>query len=612
MNQIHRLPQLKPEWIDSHENFILLETNKFDSENRYSFLFTHPLAILEANEYDRIFEIFEQIEEYAKRNFLAGFFSYELGYYFTNQMEDEEAFEFPLVWFGVYEKPLIFDHQSGTFTDFHQEWFADSKTPRPLHLISNLQLTISLHDYESRIHQIKKYIEDGDTYQVNFTTKYEFDFAGHPYSLYQDLKRKQEVAYNAFIKIRGRYILSISPELFFRRQGNSVVARPMKGTMPRGRTFAEDQLQSQRLAADEKNRSENVMIVDLLRNDLGRVSKTGSVRVSNLYSVEKYNTLFQMTSTIESELKEGITYFDLFKSIFPCGSVTGAPKIRTMQIIRELERAPRGVYTGAIGMISPGGDAAFNVPIRTITTENARGEMGVGSGIVYDSDARAEFEECQLKANFLIEQYHEFSLIETILWQDGYVRLSLHLKRLRESAAYFDFAYNENEILEKLRDAEKHFIISGRYKVRLLLDKEGTIQIGAEPLAYQKTESGRAAISSVRTSSRDRFLFHKTTRRDLYQSEYEKYSVQGFFDVIFMNEKGEITEGVISNIFIKKDGNYYTPPVECGLLNGVFRQEFLAKSSNAAERTLSLEDLYSADEIYLTNSVRGMMKVEVV
>lgn len=611
MGQIHRLPQLKTKWIDSHENFILLETNKFDPENRYSFLFTHPLAILEAKEDDRIPEVFAQIEEYAKRYFLAGFFSYELGHYFTNHVQAGDTFEFPLVWLGVYEKPLIFDHRNGAFTDFQQEWFADSATYQASHSISNLQLTISPDEYQSRIRQIKKYIEAGDTYQVNFTTRYKFDFVGHPYSLYQELKKKQEVAYNGFIKIRDRYVLSISPELFFRREGNRIVVRPMKGTMPRGRTLAEDDLQAQRLANDEKNRSENVMIVDLLRNDLGRVSKTGSVRVSNLYTVEKYNTLFQMTSTIESELKERLTYFDLFKSIFPCGSVTGAPKIRTMQIIRELESGPRGVYTGAIGMISPGVDAAFNVPIRTVLIENGRGEMGVGSGIVYDSDARAEFDECQLKANFLIEQYREFSLIESVLWHDGFQRLPLHLKRLRDSAAYFDFAYVEDEILKRLRDAEKHFYISSRYKIRLLLNKEGVAEISHEPLTYQNLQFGRVTISSVRTSSKDVFLFHKTTRRDLYQSEYEKYSAQGFSDVIFMNEHGQITEGAISNIFIKKNGNYLSPPVECGLLNGVFRQEFLATHSSAVERILSLEDLFLADEIYMTNSVRGMTRVRI-
>ncbi len=612
MKQSHRLPPFKIDWIDSHEIFILLETNKFDPENRHSFLFINPRAILEAREDERIPEVFAQIDENAPGYFLAGFFSYELGYYLTNQVKKRTPEALPLIWLGRFEKPFIFDHQTGACIDFQQEWFADSDAPPPPHAISNLQLAILPSDYESRIWQIKKYIEAGDTYQVNFTTKYKFDFAGHPYPLYQDLKKKQEVAYNAFIKIRDRYILSFSPELFFKRAGSQITVRPMKGTMARGRTFAEDQALAQRLASDEKNRSENVMIVDLLRNDLGRISKTGSVRVSNLYSVEKYNTLFQMTSTIASELKNGLSYFDLFKSIFPSGSVTGAPKIRTMQIIRELERAPRGVYTGAIGMIAPGGNAVFNVPIRTVVIENGRGEMGVGSGVVYDSDAAAEFEECRLKANFLIEPYREFSLIETILWRGGFQRLPLHLKRLRESAAYFDFLYDEDEVLKGLRDLERRFHISGRYKVRLVLNKEGNVQVSAEPLAYQKIELGRAAVSSARTSSRDVFLFHKTTRRDLYQSEFEKYSARGFFDVIFMNEKDQITEGAISNVFIKKNGIYYTPPIECGLLNGVFRQEFLAAHANAIEKVLTLEDVQSADGVFLTNAVRGMVRVEIV
>jgi para-aminobenzoate synthetase/4-amino-4-deoxychorismate lyase len=609
MREICQLPPLKTEWIDSQEILILLETNKFDPENRYSFLFINPLAILETFEGNLVSEIFDQIDEYSNHRYLAGFFSYELGDYFTNQIEGENRGEFPLIWLAVFEKPFIFDHHTGSLTDYRPEWLASSQAITVSHSISNLHLTISLSDYENRIQQIKKRIEAGDTYQVNFTTKYEFDFSGHPYSLYQELKKKQSVPYNAFIKIRDRYVLSISPELFFRKAGNHIVSRPMKGTMPRGRTLAEDQAQLQRLAADEKNRSENVMIVDLLRNDLGRVSKTGSVRVSNLYAVEKYHTLLQMTSTIESELKESITYFDLFKSIFPCGSVTGAPKMSTMKIIRELEKATRGVYTGAIGMISPRGDAAFNVPIRTLVIENGRGEMGVGSGIVYDSDARAEFEECQLKANFLIEQYREFSLIETILWSDGFQRLPLHMKRLRESAEYFDFAHDEEEILNKLRETEQRFFISGRYKVRLLLSKDGMVEMTHEPLPHQSLKTGRLAISTVRTSSRDVFLFHKTTLRDLYQREYERYSAQGFLDVIFVNEKDQVTEGAISNILVKVNGKYFTPPIECGLLNGVFRQEFLTMHSNAIEKILYLDDLRSGDEILLTNSVRGLVKV---
>jgi para-aminobenzoate synthetase/4-amino-4-deoxychorismate lyase len=351
------------------------------------------------------------------------------------------------------------------------------------------------------------------------------------------------------------------------------------------------------------------MIVDLERNDLGRISETGSVRVEDLFTVERYQTLFQMTSTVTAELREGVGFMEIFRSLFPSGSVTGAPKIRAMEILRELEASPRGVYTGAIGFVAPGGDAVFNIPIRTVAIEGGAGEMGVGSGIVYDSDPGDEYEECRLKAEFLMREPREFSLVETMLWDGGIKRLELHLARLGESAGYFDFDHDEARARKALAEREREFEKGRRYRVRLLLSRDGSCTVSATPIPETPSTELTAAVSELKTSSTDVFLYHKTTNRGLYESEYRKYSALGFFDVIFTNERGEVTEGAISNVFIKKGGVFRTPPMECGLLPGVFRREFLSEHPECRQEVVTLDDLYSADEVYLANSVRGMVRV---
>lgn len=612
MSQYHRFPQLNLSWLDQREQFVLLETNKFDGDNHQSYLFLKPIDLIICWDFEQVASAFAAIEEHAKRHYLAGFFSYELGYFFENKLQRRGHPYLPLFWLGVFDTVCIFDHVTNRFKCCPANLLSPDSgdRPEPSYEISDLNLDIPAAEYERNIEKIKRYIEAGDTYQVNFTTKYKFDFSGYPYSLYSDLKKKQEVAYNAFIKMGETTIISISPELFFRKKGNQILTRPMKGTWARGRTYAEDQIQAQKFASDEKNRSENLMIVDLMRNDLGRMSNTGSVKVHDLFAVEKYRTLFQMTSTIASELKDGMTYFELFQSIFPSGSVTGAPKIRTMQIIQELEENRRGVYTGAVGFISPHGEAIFNVPIRTLTLRNGQGEMGVGSGIVYDSIAEEEFAECQLKANFLIEDYRKFSLIESILWDEEFRRLPLHMKRLHDSAQYFDFHYDEKQIRSVLENMARNFQTGAKYKARLLLHKDRACEMSFTEITQKAKDTTRVVVSDVHTSPQDIFLFHKTTLREVYEHEHQKYSVAGFFDVIFTNTDGQITESAISNIFIQKEGNFYTPPVECGLLNGVYRQEFLAEHSNAFEKILYPDDLRSADAIYLTNAIRGMIKVQ--
>ena len=387
----------------------------------------------------------------------------------------------------------------------------------------------------------------------------------------------------------------------------------MKGTIARGRTPDEDRSQIRKLKNSLKDRSENVMIVDLLRNDLGRISNTGSVRVNKLYTVEGYKTLFQMTSTINAKLKDGISVYELFKSLFPSGSVTGAPKIKTMEIIRHLEKQERRVYTGGIGFIKPNRDAVFNVAIRTLLLKGKSGEMGIGSGIVYDSDPEREYKECELKALFFTQKRRQFQIIETMLWskKTGFFLLDYHLQRLQSSSSYFNFCFNQEKINQSLNRMSRHLNPAFEYRIRLLLFPEGQVSLSCRRLKQTTKKSiPRVTFAKKRVDSQDVFLFHKTTNRKLYEKEYQKARRAGFFDVIFQNERDEITEGAISNIFIRKDGMYYTPPVSCGLLRGVYRQYFIeTKPQLIREKIIKCQDLYEADGIYLSNAVRGLVQV---
>jgi len=360
-----------------------------------------------------------------------------------------------------------------------------------------------------------------------------------------------------------------------------------------------------------------VMIVDLLRNDLRRVCKVNTVKVTELCSVETYPTVLQMVSTIKGNLRPGITYSEIFKALFPCGSITGAPKVRTMRIIRDLESHSRGVYTGCIGFISPVDDeAVFNVAIRTIVLSGVRGEMGIGGGIVWDSKAEEEFEECRLKGSFLNRSSERFELIETMLWhaQRGYVFLEGHLERLLSSAEYFDFPCQEVEVRERLGKAREQFNQGESQRVRLLLSRDGGITITSTSMPQivhnGTTNHGiKVILSSERTNANDLFLRHKTTRRTMYDREFKLALSKQYDDAIFLNMDGHVTEGAIHNLFIVKDGQWITPPVTDGLLPGVLRAELL-KSKCMQEQSLILDDLLAADEVYLGNSVRGLRNVE--
>jgi para-aminobenzoate synthetase / 4-amino-4-deoxychorismate lyase len=613
LSRWHNLPPQLHSLVVSHPDSVLLQTARFDTTNKHSFLFLDPVQIIAAHTLEEIPGLFERIEQArAEGSYAAGFLSYECGYHFERFRNVAfKAQEFPLAWFGIYRRPFIFDHETGRFVN-------DSPMPLPEALPEEtstvfpdrIALAIAEADYTAKIERIKEYIRAGETYQVNFTDRVSGPIATRPDVAFAALLHQQPVAYSAFLNVAEHQILSLSPELFFKIDQGRITTRPMKGTMPRGLDASEDKEAVVRLRNDEKNRCEHVMIVDLLRNDLGRICAMGSVQVDDIFSVETYQTLLQMTSTVSGTLRPELIYYEIFKGIFPSGSITGAPKIRTMEIIHELENAPRGIYTGSIGYIAPDGNAAFNVAIRTLDLHEGNATMGVGGGIVADSDPQDEYLECLLKAEFLTRARREFQLIETMLWNDGFRLLSMHLDRMEASAFYFGFSFDRSAIMSQLMAEASQFAPEDFYRVRMLLDVAGDATIShADHIAHAASQTGRIRFASERTLSTDLFLRHKTTNRELYESEYAKCRADGFDEVIFLNEREEVTEGAISNIFIRRGGALLTPPLRSGVLPGVFRRHLLETDDTAREKILGLRDLESADAIYICNSLRGMREV---
>lgn len=603
------LPRQYHETVSNTPESVLLETSRTGVEDFRSYLFVDPVRKLAATSPDEIPKLFQQIEECLRKGlFVAGYLAYECGYHFEprSAIGTVPPGTLPLARFGVYRTPYVFDHNTGS---------ADPKLPveyaETSGRISDIRLQVTQEEYRSNIEAIREYIASGDTYQVNFTTRACFEYVGSPAAIFGELREQQRVSYAAYIHTGEQHIVSFSPELFFRIDKSRITTRPMKGTAPRGRTLREDNEIRKWLTEDLKNRSENVMIVDLLRSDLGKIALTGSVQVDELFEVEKYETLFQMTSTISAELLPNTSFYDIFRAIFPSGSVTGAPKCRTMQIIQELEGTRRGVYTGAIGYIAPDRSAVFNVPIRTAVMTNGTAEVGVGSGITYDSRAEQEYDECVLKLRFFSKLDRPFSLLESLRWSGEYTFLQQHLARLRDSAEYFDFTFRDEDILSALEGNERQLTSGEAYKVRLLLGRAGQITIDNVVLrAGLPNET--IMIARERTSSQDKFLFHKTTNRELYERCFAEARAQGHEDVIFLNERDEVTEGSNNNLFVDLGGVQYTPPVECGLLPGVYRQHLLDTQPITSERVLWVEDLKAANEIYLCNSVRGLREVRLV
>lgn len=535
----------------------------------------------------------------------AGFLSYELGYLFEPRLSALRArlSALPLLWFGLFDAPRALA------ADETEAWLSENdaayETVRPP------RASLSKAAYRERFAVAKRMIETGDIYQINLTFRADFEIAGDPAALYRALRKAQPVSHGAFIETRDFSVLSLSPELFLKRKGKRIETRPMKGTEPRGTTPADDETARDRLRLDEKQRAENLMIVDLMRNDIGRIAKTGSVKVPDLFSVETYPTLFQMTSGVEGELRDGVGLPEIVASLFPAGSITGAPKIRAMELIHALEPEARGVYCGSIGYIAPDRDMDFNVAIRTAAVlAGGRGEIGIGSGVVADSEADKEYAEAVLKMRFLSDAMDDFQLFETMLHEApaGIWLLDRHMERLAGSAAHFDFPFDRDEAL-KLLHAQTLDGGSARLRVRLALRRDGTLSVTKAALPGKPGDAPGAVsyvLSPTRLDSADPFLRHKTTRRALYDREFEHYSAaRNAGEVVYLNERGELAEGSRTNIFLEMDSVLLTPPLSSGLLPGTLRAHLL-ESGRAREAVLTLGELREADAVYLGNSVRGL------
>lgn len=537
---------------------------------------------------------------------LAGFISYEAGYLTESTLAPlmPERRDVPLIWMGV-------------FTSLEEEMLEAHATARGEERVGTIEDLTPELDHEAyckAVEQTLDYIAAGDIYQANVTYRSAFSWTGNPVNLFDALTRTQPVPYAAYIDTGKEVVLSLSPELFFDISGDTIRARPMKGTSKRGRTTAEDAVLSEALANDPKERAENLMILDLMRNDLSRLAKPGSVHVPDRFTVERYRTVLQMTSSVEAKLKPGIDFPAMLDALFPCGSVTGAPKVRAMEVISQLERSPRGVYTGAIGHLAPNGDAAFNVAIRTLTLKpdaNDRGawtgSVGVGGGIVYDSTPQREYDECQVKIAFLDKPDKEpIQLIETMRVEAGEIYLlDEHMARLKDSAHYFDFPCQ----IEKIKQALMNHTAplgSGNWRLRLLLSADGSVSLTEAPLAARPSITFSIARPCI--SSNDTFVFHKTTRRTLYDDTLTAESARCDVDeVLFLNERGELAEGSRSNLFLRRGDVLLTPPLASGCLPGSLRAHLLSDpDTQIVEEVLSLADLETADAIYFGNSVRGL------
>lgn len=505
---------------------------------------------------------------------------------------------FPYVWVGVYEQ--------ATET---ASW-ADMPAALSSSLAPSFEPARSRAEFAAAVDRIQELIRAGDTYQVNLTFPLHAPASAAVTEHFANWLVAQQANYCALLDVGSHVVLSLSPELFFERRGNRLRTRPMKGTIARGRWQGEDEARADMLRRSVKDRAENVMIVDLLRNDIGRVARTGSVSVPELFALERYPTLWQMTSTVEGEVAPATPLVDILRALFPCGSVTGAPKLRTMRIIDELEPEVRGLYTGAIGFIRPGGDCSFNVAIRTVVMDRRAGvaTLGVGAGITIDSVADEEYDECLLKAAFTAVSpdlnHTSFSLLETMRLEGGVVpRLERHLTRMRESARYFGRVWDEAGVRSALADALREFP-TGSWRLRLLVDVGGSAAVTCTP-HRDDTRTWRLAFAPSPVEARDPFLFNKTTRRHVYDAA--RAGATGADEVILWNVRGEVTEATIANIVVEIDGVMWTPPISSGLLPGVLRGE-LVETGVLRERVLTKADVVAAARLWLINSLRGWIE----
>lgn len=569
-----------------------------------SYLFIKPIEIITVYKKEDLDFSFKLIHKLINKGYFGySLIKYEAGFLFeeklVNLIDNDRA---KLIQFFFFEKREVKKLMSSKIIidDFKDNNYS----------VSDFTLNRTEDEFVSDIGKIKNSIKAGDTYQVNYTIKGKFNFNGSYSSFFQKLLFNQSAKYSAFINNNDAFILSLSPELFFHQKDNKIISDPMKGTIRRGYNENSDRISETELRTSEKNVSENVMIVDLIRNDLGRICRYGSVTAPELFRIEKYESLFQMVSEVRGKLKKKMDIRRIVQNIFPCGSVTGAPKIRTMEIINKIEKEKRGIYTGSIGLITSN-DIKMNVAIRTILINRNSGEgiMGLGSGIVWDSDPRDEYDEVLLKSRFLTEPLNYFEIFETMKYENGEIKfLDDHFLRMSSAANYFLFRFNEKRIRKQIESVISEIRKRQNKKIRLALSKWGKVRIDVSNIS-RLPKNVSVIVSQNKINSKDQFRYFKTTNRKLYDEEYSEYNSKGFYEVLYFNERDELVEGSRTNIFVKKENSWFTPSLESGALPGIYRKYFIDVHPNVIEKNIKIEEIVNADELFLTNALRGEVKV---
>ena len=543
--------------------------------------FGEPISIIATHSTATVEEALQTAEDAARQgSWVVGYVAYDASPGFDRRLLTPGTSHLPLVWFGVYEAP------------------SETETRYVESTVGHWTPSMSPEEHASAVGAIRRSIEEGDTYQTNLTFAMEASVAGGSSDLFRRMVRSQQKSFGALIDLGSEQIVSVSPELFLRGSHRNVTTRPMKGTAPRGRSVAEDRLRRAELLRSEKEQAGNIMVVDLLRNDLGRVSVTGSVVAPELFQPEQYPTVWQLTSTVESELRPDVGLVDLFRATFPSGSVTGAPKMSTMEIIADVESVPRGVYSGAIGYITPGGDDyEFSVAIRTGIVKSGTIQYHVGGGITFDSMAGAEYEECLWKALAVTSKNTIPSLLETMLYRPavGIELLPNHLRRLAGSAAYWEIPLNLEAVGEALSGVAGH----REQKVRLTISPDGRVEVEIHEveLIPQPVE---LSVAPGRTDPSEPLWYHKTLERSRYPKPESG-------EIVLVNLSDEVTETNISNLMVRIGDSWFTPPLDSGCLPGVFRHKLLSEGK-VNERPISLGVFRAADEIAVTNAVQGWRK----
>ncbi len=554
-------------------------------------IFTDTIKELKTKDIKEVKHLLAEVEAYQNQGYYAvGYVSYEAAPAFETKFE-------------VIDGPLMSEYL--LYFTIHETVQTEPipLTYKPIDLPKSWQELTSAEEYKAAIEQIHHYIRQGDTYQVNYTVQLQQNLIADPFDIYNRLVVEQNAHYNAFIQHDDVTIISISPELFFKKDGDRLTTRPMKGTTNRGLTTETDLKQAQWLAQDQKNRSENMMIVDLLRNDMNRISKIGSENVKRLCQVEQYSTVWQMTSTIETQLLPNSSLSDVFQALFPCGSITGAPKIATMEIINKVEKQPRGVYCGAIGILVPQGPSIFNVAIRTLQMEETKAIYGVGGGITWDSNWKSEYEETKQKAAVLYRQNPKFDLISTgRIHQGKLLFLEEHIKRLQESSRYFDYPFNAEKSHYQVEALCQSLDLDTDYRLKMSLAKDGELTFEHNQLTGLADDFCQARLVEQTYPLDSPYTYFKTS--------YRPHISLGPHEQIYYNQKKELLETSIGNLVLKIEDQLYTPPVRLGLLNGIYRQNLIA-NNQVTERVLTLDNLKQAQAIYGCNAVRGLYELKV-